>query len=119
MAYATKEIDHEKRKNGEGSYSPYNYMYRYLMDNYEPEQLNNKPSMALESLEHKLSTIGKEYCLKTGVKMDDKTLAQHASSAIVNFIDNNGKRGDTAHNLGKRQENSFDTIKAAMSDLRW
>lgn len=117
--YKNKQEDHEKRKNGEGSYSPYNYMYRYLMDNYEPKQLNNKPSMTLEPLERKLLAIGKEYCLKAGVKLDDKTLAQHASSAIVNFIDNNGEHGDTAHNLGKRQENSFNTIKAAISDLRW
>lgn len=119
MAYATKEIDHEKRRNGEGSYSPYNYMYHYLMDNYEPEQLNNKPSMALESLERKLLAIGKEYCLKIGVKMDDKALASYASGAITNFINNDSEHGDTANNLGKRQENSFNTIKAAISDLRW
>lgn len=117
--YATREQDHEKRKNGEGSYSPYNYMYRYLMDNYEPEQLNNKPSMALESLERKLVSIGKEYCVKTGIKTNDNELVQNASSAITNFIDNNGEHGDTAQNLGKAQNNSFNTIRDSIADLRW
>lgn len=107
-------------KNNEGAYSsPYNYMYHYLLDNYEPEQLNNKPSMALESLERRLATVGKEYCLKAGVKMDDKALADCASGAITNFVANNGEHGDTAHNLGKRQENSFSTIRDTIKDLRW
>ena len=117
--YATKQQDHEKRKNQEGSYSVYNYMYRYLMDNYEPEQLDSKPSIALESLEHKLVNIGKEYLVKGGNKINDKELANYASGAITNFINNKGEHGDTANNLGKRQENSFNTVKESLADLRW
>lgn len=117
--YATKQEDHEKRKNQEGSYSVYNYMYRYLMDNYEPEQLSSKPSIALESLERKLVNIGKEYSVKGGNKINDKELANHASTAITNFVNNNGEHGDTANNLGKMQKNSFNTVKESLADLRW
>lgn len=117
--YATREQDHEKRKNQEGSYSVYNYMYHFLMDNYEPAQVDNMPSIQLESLERKLVNLGKEYCLKGGNKTDDQELAGHARQAITNFIDNNGEHGDTANNLGKRQDNSFATIRDSISDLKW
>lgn len=119
MAYATKEIDHEKRKNREGSYSLYDYLYRYLMDNYEPEQLADKPSMALESLERKLLDVGREYMLTGNGQHNDKDIVQEARNAINNFIDNNGKHGDTAQNFGKMQDSSFDTVKQSISDLRW
>lgn len=119
MAYATKEIDHEKRKNREGSYSLYDYLYRYLMDNYEPEQLADKPSMALESLERKLLDVGREYMLTGNGKYNDSEIVQAARSAITNFIDNNGEHGDTAQNFGKMQNSSFDTVKQSISDLRW
>lgn len=117
--YATHEQDHEKRKNQEGSYSVYNYMYHYLMDNYEPVQVDNMPSMQLESLEHKLVNLGKEYCLKGGNKADDQELAHSARSAMTNFVANDGQHGDTANNLGKRQDNSFATIRDSISDLKW
>lgn len=119
MAYANKQIDHEKRKNCEGSYSPENYMYRYLMDNYEPQQLNDKPSMALESLERKLVDTAKEYLINAGISYATGDLAPMARSVISRFINNNGEHGDTAHNLGKMQNNSFDTVKESISDLRW
>ena len=119
MAYATKEIDHEKRKNQEGSYSLYNYIYRYLMDNYEPEQLADKPSMALESLERKLLDVGREYMLNGKGNYNDKDIVQEARKAINSFIKNDGEHGDTAQNLGKMQNNSFDTVKQSISDLRW
>ena len=117
--YATKEQDHEKRKNQEGSYSVYNYMYRYLMNNYEPKQLDSKSSIALESLENKLVKIGKEYLIKGGNKIDESELKHYASGAITNFIDNDDKHGDTANNLGKQQDNSFNTIKKSLMDLKW
>lgn len=119
MAYANKEQDHEKRKNQEGSYSVYNQMYRYLMANYEPAQLDSKPSAVLESVEKQLVMEGIDYNLKGGVKMGKDELRHLASSAITNFINNDGQRGDTADNLGKRQENSFKNIARSISDLRW
>ena len=117
--YKNKEIDHEKRKNQEGSYSVYNHMYRYLMDNYEPQQLNNMPSMALESLEKQLAAEGLDYSLKGGNKISKDELLQHARSAITNFINNKGEKGDVAHNLGKEHENSVNTIARNLKDLRW
>lgn len=117
--YKNKQEDHEKRKNQEGSYSVYNYMYRYLMDNYEPEQLDDKPSMALESLEKQLAAEGLDYSLKGGNKITKEELLQHARSAISNFINNKGEHGDTAHNLGKGQENSINSIARNLKDLRW
>lgn len=117
--YANKEIDHEKRKNQEGSYSTYNYMYRYLMDNYEPKQVDNLPSIALESLEHKLVKLGKEYCVKGGNKFNESELTGNARTAISNFINNNGSHGDTGNNLGKTYDNSFENIKRSIQDLRW
>jgi len=119
MAYATKEQDHEKRVNREGSYSPENYMYRYLMDNYEPEQLKDKPSMALEGLEKTLVTKAKEYLINAGINYATGGLAPMASAVISRFIANNGEHGDTANNLGKAQENSFDTVKQSLFDLKW
>ena len=117
--YKNKEQDHEKRKNQEGSYSVYNYIYRYLMDNYEPKQLDSKPSIVLESLENELVNIGKEYIIKGGNKINETELKQYARNAITNFINNNGKHGDTANNLGKQQDNSFNTIKKSLMDLKW
>lgn len=119
MAYTTKQQDHEKRKNQEGSYSVYNHMYRYLMANYDPVQLDSKPSIVLESVEKQLVMEGIEYNLEGGVKMDKDELRHLASDAITNFINNDGQRGDTAKNLGKRQENSFKNIARSISDLRW
>lgn len=119
MAYATKEQDHEKRKNCEGSYSPENYMYRYLMDNYEPEQLNDKPSAALEGLEKTLVNTAKEYLINAGLNYATGGLAPMARAVISRFINNAGSHGDTADNFGKAQSNSFDTIKQTISDLRW
>lgn len=117
--YKNKQQDHEKRKDQEGSYSVYNYMYRYLMDNYEPEQLDNKPSIALESLEKQLAAEGLDYSLKGGNKITKEELLQHARSAISNFINNKGEHGDTANNLGKGQENSINSIARNLKDLRW
>ena len=119
MAYANKAQDHEKRKNQEGSYSIYNYMYKYLMDNYEPQQLNNMPSIALESLEKQLAAEGLDYSLRGGNKISKDELLQNARNAITNFIANKGEHGDTSHDLGNIHENSFENIKKSISDLRW
>ena len=115
--YNSKKQDHEKRKNQEGSYSVYNYMYHYLLDNFEPSQL--EASIACESAERKLVDIGKEYCIKGGNKINEQELVQHARQAITNFCNNDGQHGDTGDNLGKRYDNSFNTIKQSLSDLRW
>lgn len=117
--YATKEQDHEKRKNLEGSYSVYNEMYRYLMKEFEPEQLDNMASIQLESLEKQLAIIGEEYSLKGGKKIEPSELRKIASGAITNFINNKGQHGDTGDNFGKRQENSVKNIVRSISDLRW
>lgn len=119
MAYATREIDHEKRKNGEGSYSPYNHIYRYLMDNYEPEQIKNMSSDQYISIEQKLIDTGKEYCLKCGQRPGTQSIIDSAKKALNNFVANNGEHGDTAQNLGKTQNNSFNTIRDSLADLRW
>lgn len=119
MAYGTKETEREKRKNQEGSYSVYNYMYRYLMDNYEPSQLDSKRPIALESLERKLLERGKEYCIKGGNKFDEKELAQHTRDAITNFINNDDTGNKSSYNLGRPQDNSFKVIRDTIKDLRW
>lgn len=117
MGYATKEQDHEKRKNQEGSYSVYNFMYHYLMDNFEPG--NFKSESVKKSAERELIYEGREYCLEGGNRVDDKELATAAKDAIANFIKNDGEHGDTADNFGNRHENQLDTIKQSLADLRW
>ncbi len=117
MAYGSKEQDREKRRLQEGSYSLYNHMYRWLMDNYEPEQLRGGD--AAVSAEKLLVAEGLDYSLKGGEPASRKELAAAAREAVRAFVSNSGEHGDTARNLGKRQENSFDTIKSAVSDLRW
>lgn len=109
--YKTKAIDHEKRKNQEGSYSPYNHIYNYMLSNYEAS--------------HEFTAADKEvlleeyvrYCEKGGT--DISNAKSDIAKAIEAFKQNDGKRGDTAHNLGKRQKNSFNTVKQSLADLRW
>lgn len=117
MAYASKEQDHQKRRDQEGSYSLYNYMYRYLMDNFEPEQLGD--SAAAESAENLLVKEGKAYSIKGGKNVGEDFLRGQARKAVASFCLNNGEHGDTAGNFGKAQSNSFDNVKRAVSDLRW
>ena len=115
--YATKEQDHEKRKTQTGSYSVSNYLYNYLLDNYEPEQLNS--SFARNSAKELLVKVGIAYARKANNSQDINFMQSEADKAIQNFIDNGGVHGDTAHNLGKRQDNALPSIKQAISDLRW
>ena len=117
--YATHEQDHEKRKNQEGSYSVYNYMYHYLMDNYEPEQIKNMPSDQYISVEQKLIDTGKEYCLKGGQRPGTQSIIDDAIRALNNFVANDGQHGDTANNFGKRYNNSFAAIRDSIADLKW
>lgn len=112
MAYKDKQRDHEKRKNQEGSYSLYNYIYHYLMDNFEPGQVT-------DATHQLLYREAKAYCLKGGKQVSDKEIKSSIEQAISNFNSNNGEHGDTANNLGKAQSNSLNTIKSALSDLRW
>lgn len=109
--YATKEQDHEKRKDQEGSYSPYNHIYNWLLSNYESDHKFTEADKALMLDEYV------NYCAKGGSDMHHAK--EDIEKAINNFKANDGKRGDTANNLGKRQENSFNTIKQSLSDLRW
>lgn len=119
MAYATKEQDHEKRKNQDGSYSVYNEMYRFLMKNYDWKQLDNLSSAALESLEKTLVVKGEEYSLKGGNKIEPQTLRQTAGNAITNFINNKGQHGNTGDNFGHKHDNSIRNIARTISDLKW
>jgi hypothetical protein len=117
MAYATKQIDHEKRKNQEGSYSLYNYLYHYLLDNYEPETLES--SYACEATENLLTKEGIAYARKAGNNTDESFVRSQARQAITNFVNNKGAHGDTGTNFGKCYDNSFDTVKRSIQDLRW
>lgn len=110
--YATKELDHEKRKNQEGSYSLYNYIYHYLLDNFEPGQVTS----AAHPL---LYREAKAYCIKGGKPVSDEEIRESIKQAIANFDANDGEHGDTAHNLGKAQDNQLESIKSALKDLRW
>lgn len=115
--YATRQQDHEKRKNQEGSYSLYNYLYHYLLDNYEPENLES--SYACEATENLLTKEGIAYARRANNNTDEKFVRSQAKEAIANFCNNDGKHGDTANNFGKQYNSSFDTVKNALSDLRW
>lgn len=117
MGYATKEQDHEKRKNQEGSYSVYGFMYHYLLDNYEPDnlKLDSMKNTAIRELIYE----GREYCIEGGNTMSNDELKKEAKKAVDNFVANNGEHGDTAQNLGNQQNNQLDTIKSALQDLRW
>ncbi|MBD5398458.1 hypothetical protein HDR60_03055 [bacterium] len=111
MAYANKSIDHEKRKNQEGSYSPYNHIYSYLMTNYEPGHNFTDADKRL-MLEEYVT-----YCTNGGSDMSHAR--DDIIKAIDNFKNNNEQHGDTGRNFGKKHESSFDVIKKTMSDLRW
>lgn len=112
----SKEQDKQKRINREGSYSLYNRMYHYLLDNYEPTQVSGVlKNDAIEQLKR----IGSEYMLKAGETTSDKELVDTAKEAIDNFIKNDGKEGTDPHNLGKAQDNSFDTIRDTVSSMLW
>lgn len=110
--YATKEQDHEKRKDQEGSYSLYNYIYHYLEDNFEPGQ-------DLTGAHELLFREAKAYCIKGGKQINDQEIKENIKQAISNFNANDGQHGDTANNLGKRQDNSFKNIVRSLQDLRW
>lgn len=113
MAYANKKIDHEKRKNQEGSYSLYNHLYHYLLDNYESDHNftdNDKVVLVREGI---------AYNQKGGQLIDENEIRSTVDDAIEEFKYNKGEHGDTAQNLGKAQSNSFDTIKRSIADLRW
>lgn len=110
--YGTKEQDHQKRRDQEGSYSLYNYLYHYLLDNFEPSSIP-------EGTEDLLVKEGIAYNRKGGKQMTDEEVRKDAKKAVTNFKVNDGKRGDTAHNFGKKQANSYETISSSLADLRW
>lgn len=111
MAYANKQQDHKKRVEQEGSYSPYNHIYNYLLNNYEPTHSFTCNDTALLLDEYL------KYCEKG--RSNISSAKADVQTAIDNFKQNNGKHGDTAENFGKKQDNSFTTIKQSLADLRW
>jgi len=111
MAYANKAQDYEKRKNQEGSYSPYNHIYSYLMTNYEPNYNFTDADERLMLEEYV------KYCINGG--SDVSHAKDDIKKAINNFKANKGEHGDTSHDLGNTHENSFENIKKSLSDLRW
>lgn len=115
--YNSKEQDHQKRRDQEGSYSLYNYLYQYLLSNYEPENLGS--SYACEATENLLLKEGIAYNSKGGNQMSNEKVRQTARQAITNFCNNNGKHGNTSKQFGKGQSNSVKTIASALEDLRW
>lgn len=117
MAYANKAQDHQKRRDQEGSYSLYNHLYNWLLNEYEPAQL--KSSSLRASVMPLIIEEAASYCIKGGKKIDKSELEDTAKEAMRAFVENDGKHGDTAGNFGNSQENSFDTVKRSLYDLRW
>lgn len=110
MAYQNKEIDHQKRATGTGSYSPYNHIYNYLLNNFETTQQIPEDILYQEY---------KAYCIRCGIKCTSGKAKEDIRNAITNFKANDGKHGDTANNFGKAQDNSLESIKSTISALRW
>lgn len=111
MAYVNKQQDHEKRRDQEGSYSPYNHIYNYMLNNYEPGYSFKDADKRL--LLHEYT----DYCLKGG--SDVSQAKDDIKKAIENFKINNGEKGDTAKNLGNRQQNSVKSVIRSLADLKW
>lgn len=112
MAYRNKEEDHQKRRDQEGSYSLYNFMYHWLLDNCEPQ-------MDLEPFRHLLATEGRAYSMQGGKKVSDDELRESMDEAIAAFKENNGEHGDTAENFGKKHDGQFENVKMSLADLKW
>ena len=110
--YKTRDEDNAKWQNQEGVYSLYNYIYHYLLDNFEP-------SMNLNGMYDLLYKEAKAYCLKGGKQTSDKEIEQTIKQAIDAFKQNNGKHGDTADNFGKRHKGQFESIRDSLADLHW
>ena len=97
--------------NTTGAYSsPYNWIYHYLLDNYETDQQIPEDILYKEY---------KAYCYTRKIKSSDEQAKHDIEKAISNFRKNDGKHGDTAQNLGKRHESPLNTIKDSLKDLRW
>lgn len=117
MATISKEQRYQDMKDHNGMYSLYNYMYHYLLDNFEPENLES--SFACENAEHLLVKEGKGYNAAGNITMSDSDITQTARKAIRNFCTNNGEKGDPGNNMGKNHSSTFDNIKSALEDHRW
>lgn len=110
-----KQVDFQTRQNHTGSYSTYNYLYHYLLDNYEPDNLTDP---ALEKQVHdNLMKLGKGYAAKVGEVPDDKTLCDTACNAIANFKNNDKAKADTGHELGEPNSNS-DSFKNIVKTIK-
>lgn len=109
-----KSIDYTKRKNQEGSYSLYNHLYNYLLNNYEPSDIRSANDKRVLNL---LLKEGIAYAIKGGKSTNKNYIVSCARKAVSMFISNNGEHGDTANNLGKVHANSFNNIKKSIMDL--
>ncbi len=114
--YNTKQQDFEKRQAQEGSYSLYNYLYHFLLDNYETENITEENKQGVLNL---LLKEGISYAIKGGKSTSEYEVYTNAKKALAAFCDNDGKHGDTAHNLGKVQHSSLPNIKRTIAGLRW
>jgi hypothetical protein len=110
-----KANDFATRQNHTGSYSTYNYLYHYLLDNYEPENLTDP---ALEKSVHdNLMKLGKGYAAKVGDMPSDQDLCDTACNAIENFKSNNKAKADTGHDLGEPNSNA-DSFKNIVNTIK-
>ena len=109
--------DRNDKINQNGKYSMYNYLYHFLLDNYEPDNLTDPT--ARQNAKGLLMKEGVAYARKGAGDNSYDTINQAAEDAINNFINNKGEHGGDGDNLGKTHENSFNTIKNTIQDLRW
>lgn len=114
--YSTKRQDIEKRQAQEGSYSLYNHLYHFLLDNYEVENVTEESKQGILNL---LLKEGISYAIKGGKSTSENEIYTNAKKALDSFCKNDGEHGDTAHNLGKVQHNSLPNIKRTISGLKW
>lgn len=110
-----KQVDFQTRQNHTGSYSTYNYLYHYLLDNYEPDNLTDP---ALEKQVHdNLMKLGKGYAAKAGSTPSDQELCDTACNALENFKHNKRANADTGHPLGETNSNN-DSFKNIVNTIK-
>lgn len=115
--YGSKDKEHAKRKAQDGSYSMYNHLYHYLMDNYEPSNMGD--FMLRDKAFKELVVEGMNYSISGGRQPSIDAIKYDARKALQNFCANKGEQGNTSDHLGNGQANSLDSIKASLGDLRW
>lgn len=115
--YGSKDKERAKRKAQDGSYSMYNHLYHYLMDNFEPSDMED---FSLRDKAFKMLIVeGMNYSISGGKQPSIDAIKYDARKALQNFHNNDGKEGTTSDHLGKAQDNSIGAIRDSLSDLRW